>query len=64
MNTSNYELERLLPKGKKQKSHRINERWLNAKLMTEFAALRSKAYSYLTDHNCEKKKEKGTKNVS
>ena len=26
LNTSNYELERLLPKGKKQKSHRINER--------------------------------------
>ena len=39
---------------------------LGDKIMTEFAALRSKTYSYLTDdeNNDENKKAKETKNVS
>ena len=34
---------------------------LGHKIMTEFAALRPKSYSYLTDDNDKNKKAKGTK---
>ena len=34
---------------------------LDEKIITKFAALRPKAYSYLTDDNDENKKEKRTK---
>ena len=34
---------------------------LNGKIMTEFACLRQKTYSYLTDDNDENKKAKDTK---
>ena len=37
---------------------------LGGKVMTGFAALRPKTYSYLTDNKDENKKAKGTKNVS
>ena len=39
---------------------------LGGKIMTKFAGLRAKTYSYLTDDGCEKKKKKakGTKSVS
>ena len=36
---------------------------LGGKIMTEFCALRAKAYAYKLDDDVEKKKEKGTKNV-
>ena len=34
---------------------------LDGKMMKEFAELRAKTYSYLTDNNNEDKKAKGTK---
>ena len=34
---------------------------LGGKLLKEFIGLRAKTYSYLTDHNSEEKKAKGTK---
>ena len=37
---------------------------LRGKIMTEFAALRPKTYSYLTNDNNETKKAKDTKSVS
>ena len=36
---------------------------LEAKILTEFAALRPKSHSYLTDDNDENKKNKRHKNV-
>ena len=36
---------------------------LGGKIMTEFCALRGKAYAYKLDDDVEKKKEKGTKKV-
>ena len=37
---------------------------LSGEIMTKFAALRSKTYSYLTEDNEENKKAKDTKSVS
>ena len=62
--TSNYELERSLPKAKNKKVTGLMKDELCGKIMTEFAALRLKTYSYLTDDNDENKKSKGTKSVS
>ena len=36
---------------------------LGGKIITEFVALRPKAYSYLTDHDTVHKKAKGTKKI-
>ena len=59
---SNYEIDRLLPIGKKEKSLRVNERWIRRKEYSKICCtLRSKTYSYLKDNNDEGKKEKGTK---
>ena len=52
--TSNYELEcdstdRRLPKGKDKKVIGLIKDELGGKIMTKFARLRAKTYSYLTD---------------
>ena len=63
-NTSYYELERQLPREKNKKVFRLMNIELNRKIMTEFAALRLKAYSYLTDDvDGSKKKQKAQKCV-
>ena len=60
--TSNYEANRPLPKRKKKKVIRLMKDELGGKIMTEFAALRPKTYSYLMDDGKNDKKAKGTKN--
>ena len=59
--TSNYEVDRPLPTRKNKKVIGLMKDELGGKIMTEFVALRSKTYSYLTDDCEEYKKAKGTK---
>ena len=59
--TSNYEVNRPLPTGKKKKVTGLMKNELGGKIMTEFAALRPKTYSYLMDDGKSGKKAKGTK---
>ena len=59
--TSNYEVDRPLPTGKNKKVIGLMKDELGGKIVTEFAALRPKTYSYLTDDCEEDKKAKGTK---
>ena len=56
--TSNYELDRLLPKGKNKKVIVLMKDELREKIMTKFVRLRAKAYSYLIDDGSEDKNEK------
>ena len=42
IDTSNYELDRPLPKGKNKKSNWINERWIRRKNYPKFVGLRAK----------------------
>ena len=58
---SNYELVGPLPKGKNEKVIALMKDESGEKIMTEFAALRAKTYSYSTDNKDEDKKAKGTK---
>ena len=59
--TSNYELDRLLPKGKNKNVIGLMKDELGGKIMTKFVGLRAKTYSYLIDDGSESKKAKGTK---
>ena len=61
--TLNNELQRLLPRKKIKKliGSMIDE--LGRKVMTEFAALRPKTYSYLTDDYDENRKTRTQKTV-
>ena len=59
--TSNYECDRPLPTGKDKKVIGLMKDELVRRVITEFVALRSKTYSYLTDDCKEDKKAKGTK---
>ena len=58
---SNYEVDRPLPAGKNKKVIGLMKDELGGKIITEFAAVRPKTYSYLTDDCKEDKKAKGTK---
>ena len=60
--TSNYEVNRPLPTGKNKKIIGLMKDELGGKIITEFATLRPKTYSFLTDDGKEDKKAKGTKN--
>ena len=64
-NTCNYDKkdERPLPIGKNKKVIGLFKDELGGKIMTEFCALRAKAYAYLMEDGSEHKKAKGTKNV-
>ena len=57
--TSNYGLERLLPKGRSKKVISLMKDKLRKKVMKEFVGLRGKTYSYLTDDSSENIKAKG-----
>ena len=59
--TSNYEVNRPLPKGKNKKVIGLMKDELGGKIMTDFVALRPKTYSYLMDDGGSDKKAKGTK---
>ena len=58
--TSNFEIDRPLPKEKKKVIGLMNDE-LGGKIMKKFVGLRAKTYSYLKDSNDEDKKGKGTK---
>ena len=47
--TSNYELDRLLPKENNKKVIRLMKDDLDGKIMVKFGGLREKTYSYLID---------------
>ena len=59
--TSNYECDRPLPPEKNKKVIRLMKDELGGRIITEFAALKPKTYSYLTDDCKEDKKVKETK---
>ena len=61
--TSNYDKKdkRPLPTGKNKKVIGMSKDQLSGKIMTEFCALRAKAYAYRLDDDTELKKAKGTK---
>ena len=59
--TSNYNVDRPLPKGKNKKAIGLMKDELGGEIITEFVALRPKTYSYMTDEFIEMKKAKGTK---
>ena len=58
--TSNYELDGPLPKGKNKKVIELMKDELGGKIMTNFVGLRAKTYSYLIADGSEDKKAKGT----
>ena len=54
--TSNYELDRSIPKIKNKKVIGLMEHKLGRKVIIRFVGLRAKTYSYLTDDSAEDKK--------
>ena len=60
--TSNYQLNRPLSKGKNKKLIELMKDKLGGKIMIKLAWLSAKTYSYLIDDGSEDKKEKSTKN--
>ena len=61
--TSYYEFDRPLPKGKNKKVIGLMKGELGGKIQKELAVLRAKAYSYLTDKNDKDKASKRHKKV-
>ena len=59
--TSNYELERPLPKEKHKKVIGLIKDELDGRMIKEFSGLRTKTYSYLRDNGSADKKAKGIK---
>ena len=59
--TSHYELDRLLLKGKNKKVIGLMKDELGGKILTKFVGLRAKTYSYLIDNGSKDKKAKDTK---
>ena len=60
--TSNYELDRPLLKGKKKKDIRLLKDELGGKIMTKVVGLRGETCAYLKDESSEDIKAKATKN--
>ena len=59
--TSNYQLERQLPKEKNKKVTGLMKDKIGGKIMTEFIGFGAKTHSYLIDDISKDKKAKGTK---
>ena len=60
LNMSNFELNRLLPKGKNRKVIRLMKDELGGQIMKEFVGLGTKTYSYFKNNNDEYKTAKRT----
>ena len=58
--TSNYELDSVLPKGKRKNVIGLMKDELGGKNMTKFVGLQARTYSYLIDEGSEDKKPKST----
>ena len=61
--TSNFEIDRPLPKAKNEKLFAQMKDELGGEFMKEFIGLRAKTYSYLKDNNDRDKKQKTQKSV-
>ena len=61
--TSNYGVDRPLPKGKNKKVIGLMKGEIGGGIIIEFVALRPKTYSSITDEFIEMKKAKGTKKL-
>ena len=61
LDLTNYEFERPLHKGKNKKVIALMKEELGGKIKTDFAELRPKTYSYVSDDSDENKKTKNTK---
>ena len=61
--TSNYEINRPLPKGKNEKVTGVMKDELGGKIATDFVGFRPKTYSFLINNDNQDKKAEGTKNV-
>ena len=59
--TSNFEMDRPIPKEKNKKVLGLMKGELGGKIIKEFVGLRAKTYSYLRDNIDEDRKVKGTK---
>ena len=59
--TSDFELDRPMPKGKRKNVIWLMEDELVGLLMKKIVGLRAKTYTYLKENNDEDKKAKGTK---
>ena len=63
-NTSNYELDRPLTKGKNKKVIELMKDELGGKIMRKFVEIKAKTYSYLIDDSSDDKTAKDKKSVS
>ena len=61
--TSNYGLDRPLPKGKNKKVIGLIKDELGGKIMIKFVVLRAKTFSYLIDNRSEDERARGTKKL-
>ena len=61
--TSNFEIDGPLPKGKNKKVIGLMKDELSEKIMKEFVGLRAKTNSYLKDNNDDDEKAKATKSA-